>query len=160
MGGRVNPSDLLSELQARQVELMVVGDRLRIRPVEALPPDLREELRRHKAEVVELLKARSGPGLAAALPGGVTEARRSLLAADVIAMRLDEFATARLRVEVTSDVLGERVVFASDNALLDPGEQRVVYRAAELLELIGFSPDDLRKVHSIKKLFGGTIVPS
>ena len=101
-----------------------------------------------------------GPGLAEALPGGVTEAQRSLLAAEVVAMRLSEFATARLRVEVTSDVLGERVVFASDNARLDPGELLVIYRAAELRELVGFSPDDLRKVHAIKKMFGGTIVPS
>lgn len=156
----MTPSDLLSEIQARQVELMVVGDRLRIRPAGALPPDLREELRAHKAEVVELLKARGGPGLAEAIPGGVTEARRSLLAADILTLRLSEFATARLRVEVTSDVLGERVVFASDNAKLDPGERRVIYRAAELRELVGFSADDLRKVHSIKKMFGGTIEPS
>lgn len=156
----MTPSDLLSEIQARHVELMVVGDRLRIRPANALPPDLREELRAHKAEVVELLRARGGPGLAETLPGGVTEARQSLLAADVLALRLDEFATARLRVEVTSDVLGERVVFASDNAKLDPGERLVVYRAAELRELVGFSRDDLRKVHEVKKLFGGTIEPS
>lgn len=156
----MTPSDLLSEIQARQVELMVVGDRLRIRPAGALPPDLREELRTHKAEVVELLRARGGPGLAEALPGGVTEAKRSLLAADILALRLDEFATARLRVEVSSDVLGERVVFASDNAKLDPGERLVVYRAAELRELVGFSRDDLRKVHEVKRMFGGTIEPS
>jgi hypothetical protein len=156
----MNATDLLSTLEARRIELAVEGDRLRFRPVEAVPPDLREELRSHKAEVIELLKARGGPGLAAALPGGVTEARRSLLAADVVAMPLSEFARARLVVTVHSAVLDEVVVFASDNAAVDPGEQRVVYRAAELRELLGLSAKELRAVHRTKKLFGGSILPS
>ena len=154
----MNPSDLLSELQSRQIELMVAGDRLRIRPAAGLPADLRAELRAHQAEVVELLKAQGGPGLAAALPGGVTEARRSLLAADVVAMPLSQFARARLVVTVHSAVLDEVVVFASDNARLDPGEQRVVYRAAELRELLGLSAKDLRAVHRVKKTFRGTVL--
>jgi hypothetical protein len=156
----MNTEELLARVEALGVVVALDHDSLLLRPRSHLSPELIEALRAHKAEVVELLKARSGPGLAEALPGGVTETRQSLLAAEVVAMRLSEFATARLRVEVTSDVLGERVVFASDNAKLDPGEPLVIYRAAELRELVGFSPDDLRKVHSIKKLFGGTIVPS
>ena len=156
----MNATDLLSALEARHIELVVAGDRLRFRPVEAVPSDLQEELRAHKAEVIELLKARSGPGLAEALPGGVTEAHRSLLAADVVAMPLSEFARARLVVTVRSAVLDEVVVFASDNAAVDPGEQRVVYRAAELRELLGLSANELRAVHRTKKLFGGSILPS
>lgn len=156
----MNATDLLSTLEARRIELVVDGDRIRFRPVEALPPELREELRLHKAEVVELLKARGGPDLAASLPGGVTEAKRSLLAADVVAMPLSEFARARLVVAVRSAVLDEVVVFASDNARVDPGEQRVVYRAAELRELLGLSAKELRAVHRVKRTFRGTILPS
>lgn len=154
----MNATDLLSTLEARRIELVVHGDRIRFRPAEAMPADLREELRLHKAEVVELLKARGGPGLTDALPGGVTETERSLLAADVVAMRLSEFARARLVVTVHSAVLGEVVVFASDNAVLDPGEQRVVYRAAELRELLGLSAKDLRAVHGVKRTFRGTVL--
>jgi len=51
-------------------------------------------------------------------------------------------------------------VFASDNAIVDPGERRVVYRAAELRELVGLGPADLRCLHNVKKIFGGTILAS
>jgi hypothetical protein len=102
----------------------------------------------------------AGPEVAEALPGGVTEARRSLLAADVVAMPLSEFARARLVVTVQSAVLDEVIVFASDNAIVDPGEQRVVYRAAELRELLGLSAKELRAVHRVKGTFRGTILPS
>lgn len=61
MGGTVTPSEILSELQARQVELAVVGDRLRFRPVSAVPEPLLEALRAHKAEVMDLVELRSWP---------------------------------------------------------------------------------------------------
>jgi len=61
MGGAVTPSEILSELQARQVELVVVGDRLRFRPVTAVPEDLREALRTHKAEVMDLVELQGWP---------------------------------------------------------------------------------------------------
>jgi TubC N-terminal docking domain len=156
----MSPTELLSELQARHVQLRVVGDRLRIRPADALPPDLRAELRTRQAEVVELLRARRGPGLSEVLPGGVTESQPSLLDAEVVALSLDGFAGACLVVEVRSKALDEVVVFASDNAVLDPGERRVVYRAAELRELLALKPAELRQVHEIKKTFGGSLIPS
>ena len=61
MGGAVTPSEILSELQARQVELVVVGDRLRFRPVTAVPEALREALRIHKAEVMDLVELQGWP---------------------------------------------------------------------------------------------------
>ena len=70
------------------------------------------------------------------------------------------FAQARLVVPVYSEVLDETVVFASDNAIVDPAEHRPVYRAVELLELVDLDVEDLRRVHEIKKIFGGTIEPS
>lgn len=53
--------EILSELQTRQVELAVVGDRLRFRPVSAVPEPLLEALRAHKAEVMDLVELRSWP---------------------------------------------------------------------------------------------------
>ncbi|HSL82534.1 MAG TPA: hypothetical protein VLF66_07130 [Thermoanaerobaculia bacterium] len=57
----MRPSEILSELQARQVELVVVGDRLRFRPVTAVPEPLLEALRAHKAEVMDLVELQSWP---------------------------------------------------------------------------------------------------
>jgi hypothetical protein len=54
--------------------------------------------------------------------------------------------------EVWSRVLGEAVVFASDNARLDPGELWPVYRAHELRVLLGLTaPGELRRIHEVKK---------
>ena len=97
--------------------------------------------------------------VADSLPGGVREARPSVSAEDVCAMPLSEFAQAKLVVEVRSDVLGEVVVFASNNALVDPGERRVVYRASELKTLAESapSPHELRGLHRAKQIFRGSL---
>ena len=156
----MNAADILSELEALRVELAVTGDRLRFRPARAVPAGLREALRLHKAEVVAMLRDRPAVALRNALPGGVAETQPSLLTAEITAMSLAEFAVAGRVVGVVPQVLGEPVVFASDNAIVDPGERRVVYRAAELQELLGLRPADLRSLHNVKKIFGGTILPS
>jgi hypothetical protein len=156
----MNAIEVLSELEARRVELAVDGDELLFRPARAVPDDLRAELSAHKAEVVEILRSREAPRLEQALPGGVKAPRESALIAEVVAMTLDEFAQAGLVVEVASRVLDEVVLFASDNAVLDPGERRVVYRAQELREVLAYRPEDLVAVHNVKKVFGGTIQPS
>jgi hypothetical protein len=54
-------AEILSELEARQVELRLAGDRLRIRPVSRVPESLLEEIRRHKPELVETLTLRGWP---------------------------------------------------------------------------------------------------
>lgn len=54
-------AEILSELEARQVELAVVGDRLRFRPATAVPDELLIELREHKAELIELVSLRGWP---------------------------------------------------------------------------------------------------
>lgn len=160
MADLIAAEELLEQLADLNIHVEAAGEVLElVGPPAALPPDLADEIRRQKPAILATLRNRRS--VAQAFPGGTAAAdRHSLLAADVVAMRLDEFATARLRVEVTSDVLGERVVFASDNTKLDPGKQPVVYRAAELRELQGLSPDELRAVHRVKKLFAGTILPN
>ena len=75
-------------------------------------------------------------------------------------MRLDEFAEAGLVLRVRSDALDEVVVFASDNATVDPHEPCVVYRARELVELVKLGESSLREVHRIKKMFRGTVQAS
>jgi hypothetical protein len=57
----MTPDEILSELEARKVELRVAGDRLRIRPVSRVPEFLLEELRSHRAELVERVSLRGWP---------------------------------------------------------------------------------------------------
>jgi hypothetical protein len=51
---------LLAALQALEIELRADGDRLRWRPREAVPPDLRQRIVQHKEALVALL-ARPAP---------------------------------------------------------------------------------------------------
>ena len=153
----MNASDLRARLDELDIQVEVVGDRLRFRPARKVDDQLRAELQTHKAELLGLLK---GQSLCESLPGGAVSAQRSLLAEDVCKMRLSEFASAGLVVTVYSEVLGETIVFASDNAVVDPGERRPVYQAAELLEVLDLDPEGLRRVHQVKKIFGGTLKPS
>jgi len=153
----MNGETLIAKLKTDGVDLAAAGGRLLLdAPEGVLTDELLAEIRSHKQEILAALQTQQS--LAVALPGGVTEAKRSLLAAEVVAMPLSEFARARLVVTVRSAVLDEVVVFASDNARVDPGEQRVVYRAAELRELLGLSAKDLRAVHRVKKTFRGTVL--
>jgi hypothetical protein len=54
-------AQLVATLQARGVELVPVGSRLRFRPGEAVTPEEREALRRYKAEVLALLSRPPSP---------------------------------------------------------------------------------------------------
>jgi|ERR1700680_4821461 len=150
--------ELLAELAARGIEVRVAGEELEIRPGGTVPAALLEELRAHKPEVLRRLAlARAAVAVADAL-GGVVEASPSLLAGDACAMGLEEFARAGLVVEVWSEVLGEAVVLASDDACVDPGELRAVYRARELRVLLGLKEAcELRQIQEVKKTFRGTI---
>ena len=51
------PVALMTELRARGIELAAMGDRLRYRPVDAVPPGLLTQLRVHKAELMTILRA-------------------------------------------------------------------------------------------------------
>jgi hypothetical protein len=155
---------LLAELAALGVEMHIDGDSLKIRPAEAVPPTLRAELRARKPELVKhLMPPAVADPLAGVSPVPASEpaAAPSVLVAEVCAMRLDDFARAGLVVTAWSDVLGERVIFASDNAIVDPGELRPIYRARELRVLLGLrDPGELRRIHEMKKKFRGTITDS
>lgn len=143
---------VISELRAHGVELQSAGDRLRFRPKDAVPPRLIDELKDHKEELLEML----GEPVADAL-GGV-KSGGTVLDSEICDMPLPEFAIAGLVLEVTSSVLQETVIFASDNAIVDPGENRVVYRAAELEKLDGLTSGDLLQVHAVKKTFRGQVI--
>jgi hypothetical protein len=108
-------------------------------------------LNRLAAAVAEVVS-----GVASApLPAHLTSPE---LLAKVCVMRLDDFAGAGLLVTLWSEVLQDRLIFASDNAQVDPGELRPVYRAHELRMLPTLTdPSELRRLHSVKKMFRGAI---
>src|SRR5688500_4899846 len=53
----MTPAALISELATRGVEFQANGEKLRIRPVERLTPDELEAIGRHKAVILNLLRA-------------------------------------------------------------------------------------------------------
>jgi hypothetical protein len=114
-------------------------------PGHLLTPETLELLRHHKQDMIQVLKSRED-GLSSKSP-------------HIGQMSLSEFATARRVVPIMSDVLGEKVYFASDNAVIDVDENSfyrgcVVYRASELKELIGTSNEHKQMIHELKKVFG------
>ena len=56
MGRVVSATALLAELRDRGIELRYLGDRILYRPREAVSPDLRAELQKHREEVIALLR--------------------------------------------------------------------------------------------------------
>jgi hypothetical protein len=149
--------EVLEELRRRGVQVEARGDVLHVEARRGtLSPDLVESLRQLKPELLRLV-ARAPRTVGDAL-GGVSEVQPSLLVAEICAMPLEDFARGSLVVEVWSKVLGEAVVFASDNARLDPGELRPVYHARELRVLLELTASrELRRIHEVKRIFRGTI---
>ena len=150
----MSPLELLNEVRGRGVDVRVDGNHLRLRPRGPLTADLLNELRAQKPALIELLD--TGPILGQTL-GGVTESEPAFSVADVCAMPLDLFAKAQLVVRVRSQLLDEVVVFASDNATVDPHEPCVVYTARELKELLAHHQHALKQMHRFKKTFRGTV---
>lgn len=147
----MNAEEVIAAVMRGGGTLRVDGDQVRLVGSRALlTPELVAALRVHKAELLSLLSRTA--------PHGGRDQRT------VGRMRLADFAAAQLVVPIFSEVVGENVYFASDNAELQVDENGhyrgcVVYRASELRELLGASADAVRTIHEVKKLFGGSIIP-
>ena len=87
---------------------------------------------------------------AEALAQAATEKSRQI-PASVEEMSLEDFASSGLVKKVKSKLLGETVIWAADNAQVPPETDQVIYRASELKELVGVPPEQLRKIHMLKK---------
>lgn len=148
----MNPSELLTDLESRGVRLALCGDEVRIRGPRTVVPRVVDQVRTHKAELMKLLANRVAVG--EALP--VQLHTDSVSTAEHLRMPLSEFSDSGLVLVVQADSLGrEEIVLAADNAILDPGERRVTYRASELRYLLGLGPGELRCVHRVKRTFRG-----
>ena len=71
---------------------------------------------------------------------------------------MSEFAVSGLVQEVKSGVLDEHILWVADNAEVPAGNTLVVYRADELKQLVGLTPDEIRRLHAVKKALDGEIM--
>jgi hypothetical protein len=104
--------ELVTTLQARGVELVPAGARLRFRPGEAVSAEEREALRQYKAEILALL-ALDPVTLRAVLGPRPEPPARAALEAEVRA------AIQQYRVEVSTGVLGPGVLRVRGRPLSD-----------------------------------------
>lgn len=74
-----------------------------------------------------------------------------------LACVLDDLASGQRLVEVNPGPSEHPILLASDDAAIDPGERRVVYRAAELHEALGLPVSVLRELHWMKRQFTCTL---
>jgi len=78
----------------------------------------------------------------------------------------DEPAPLRLRDlfkqkplhRVRSRVPGEDILFAADDAQIPPDNSLVAYRESELRQLVGLTPEEIRRIHAVKKALDGEVV--
>ena len=108
---------------------------------------------------MDLQTGRYGEGGLGGVPGMHYRRRKSTPTAPtarqseasrIAGMAMSDFATAGLVLRVRSAVLGEEVIFASDNAEIagDPGLP--IYRAKELSRLLS-AKECLQRLHAAKK---------
>lgn len=151
----MNAAELLQDLERRDVRLTLNGDSLRIdAPQGMITEELEQTLTQYKPELVELIRHHSSATDPAALkPTPATER--------VADMSFDQLAQAGLIVTVSSEVLGQDVLFVSDNVSEAALANRTlpIYRADELRRLALFNPSPiaLRAVHISKTVFQGRI---
>ena len=100
------------------------------------------------------MKARD---LAADLESAADKEEASL-SRNVEDMRMSEFAISGLVQEVNAKVLGEHILWVADNAEVPAENTLVAYRADELKQLVGLSPDEIRRLHAVKKALDGELM--
>ena len=71
--------------------------------------------------------------------------------------RLSELLAGQPVVRVRSQVLGETVVWAADDARIPLETEEVVYRESELRRLVGHDPAMIRAIHRAKQGLDGEV---
>jgi hypothetical protein len=148
----MNSSTLVSKLNSVGYTLYHQEGKIRLRYTLNGDPDpaqitpLLDELKQHKAEVMEFLKNQ--------------DATPCLQVEKIEAMPLNEFAKTNLALKVNSSILGEPVYFAPNDHVAEKikGDGFVTYTAKELEYLAekGLTPEELREIHETKKIFPGS----
>lgn len=150
--------NVLTDLKSLGYEVTLRGDNVKLSwkgqgdPDPILIKPYLDELKAHKAEVIEVLKASNRNGE----PGFDYKA--------LTLMTLSEFEKAGMVLKINSRVLGEIVFFVSDDKAVpgDLPEGATYYTAGELQALINqkVQSDSLRIIHQAKKVFDNATITS
>jgi hypothetical protein len=142
---------ILERLENIGIQIIIAGDKLQLRPGSDVPPQLLEEVKAHKPELVKILKLE---GYRAKYPEPRATEREL---AEIVARVYHEGY-----VLLWSTVLQDLVAFYRDEADkvgIPPGF--VAYSLPELTELFGdkkrTSLDRLRLIHEAKKSGGAKV---
>jgi len=93
------------------------------------------------------------------LCSGSIEEKEEIPSGDVMSLSYEEFIKANLAVKIKSRLLGEVIFLVSSEEVSGQVEaDYVCYLPDEVLALQGLTPEEIKKVHLIKKSFGGIIV--
>ncbi len=181
------------ELKKFGINVSLQGGKLRLDPKERITPGVVEYVKKHKAEIIRELKARSGDREALnksqtrktrgiidpelfkipeeqRTPEQKAERDRQLYALAeemdrerqiqrVESMTLEQLKQEDLAIRVYSRVLDEEFYICSNEAMKRAveGEGLVCYLPDELERLRGLGPEDIKRVHTVKREFNGTI---
>ena len=126
------------ELQKFGIKIALQGDKLRLVPKERITPGVVEYVKKHKAEIIRELKARFQR---------------------VEDMTLEQLKQEDLAIRVYSKVFGEDIYLCSNEAMkrMVESEGYVCYLPDELKRLRGLGSESLKRLHTLKKEFDGTI---
>ena len=128
---------LLAEVRRCGGLVYRIGDRVRVRPVAALPAGLLERLRSHKRELLEALPDGhvDGEWLGIRMHSRVLDAYVWLAA--------DDGSAEQLEVELQAE-----------------GNSEMVFTLSEVFAMKGMLVEDMRRVARIKSLFAGARIDS
>ncbi len=176
----MNAIEVLHAAHAAGVRVGVVGASLELDADRAPPDELLEEIRRFKPEILALL-SEPAPEFSRVLKAHKADPMSALSAGEDVDWNdhsatppTDPFTREAIQdikagkaVPVWSAVLGEWLWFVKDKdaqqKLVDQGCQSPIYTLGELAVVAdmrlnsSFGPEDLRRVHAIKKKFGAAI---
>lgn len=72
--------------------------------------------------------------------------------------RLGDLLCRQPVVRLGSRLLGEEILLAADGAQVPDGNGLVVYREAELRRVVGRPPEEVRAIHTVKKVLEGEVM--
>jgi len=88
--------------------------------------------------------------------------RRQSAAPSDQAGRLEHALATRGYAGIRSDIIGDIVVFVRDDSVAVPAKWtgKVCFTMDELTLMIGSSPEAVKQIHEVKRVFGGKVVPA
>ena len=75
--------------------------------------------------------------------------------------KLGHLLATRGYAGIRSSIIDDIVVFVRDDSVVVPPKwsSKVTYTMDELTLMVGSSPEAVKQIHDVKRIFGGTVVP-